>query len=229
MDLPNILARISTRIATVANRTSETPEKGEILSVFNADNTQVQLYVGNGTTPGGLAPAASVTIPAATASELGGVKIAGVLSGTANAPTLANSGVTAGTYAGLLSVEVEADGRVKSIIKLDDPKTLVIPGATDGASGAQLLTYARTLKEVKVLCRTTAFADAVPSAATTVLIKKVVSGVTTTIATISGITTATTTYDVNPDVTVESGAYVYAQISGSNNGVAVVNAVLVWG
>ena len=108
-----------------------------------------------------------------------------------------------------------------------DSKTLCIPGATDGASPAQYLPYSKKLKEVRLLFRDAKFASVTASASTTILVKKVVSGTTTTIATIAA--TVDTIYDVSPDTTVEAGAYVYACFSGANNGVAVANVVLVWG
>lgn len=107
------------------------------------------------------------------------------------------------------------------------PRTLTIPGGVDYASGRLYLPDGGTLASIKIQTHGNTGANVTPSASTTILINKVVGTTHTTIATISAITTATTTYDVSPDVAIEAGAFVYAKFSGSNNGVDVASVVLI--
>ena len=139
-------------------------------------------------------------------------------------------GLTAATYSGRLSVTVNAKGLVTSMAKIaEEPTTLNIPGGSGYASSGKICGIARTLPTVNVKFRNNNGTAATPSAATTIIVSKTVSGTTTTVATISGLTVADTVYTLSTPATIEAGARITAAFSGSNNGVAFADVEMVWG
>ncbi|MEA4834957.1 MAG: hypothetical protein VB133_07480 [Anaeromusa sp.] len=168
----------------------------------------------------------------ATSTTAGVIKMAGDFdpSSTGDSPQLKASGVTPATYSGRLSVTVNAKGLVTSVTKIaEEPTTLNIPGGTGYASSGKICGVARTLPTVNVKFRNNDGTAATPSAATTIVVSKTVSGTTTTVATISGLTVADTVYSLGTAATIEAGARVTAAFSGSNNGVAFADIEFVWG
>lgn len=141
-------------------------------------------------------------------------------------------GAMATSHAANVITGLSTSGTLTTVSREDhkhtpDPRTLVVPGASGAASGFLYIPTERKLASVNILCKTQAGVDLMPTAATTFIINKVVSGTTIAVATITT-TTAQTIYDVSPDATIEAGAYLYATFSGSNNGVYVANIITVW-
>lgn len=196
--------RIQLRRDTEANWTSANPIIGDGELAITKDTTPKKIKIGDGTT-------AWSSLPYLTT-------------------TLGNSGATAGTYAGRLSVTVSATGVITSISKIaEEPTTLNIPGGSGYASSGKICGVARTLPTVNVKFRNNDGTAATPSAATTIVVSKTVSGTTTTVATISGLTVADTVYSLGTAATIEAGARVTAAFSGLNNGVAFADVEMVWG
>ena len=80
----------------------------------------------------------TVTVPDATSSTEGVVRLTGDLAGTATAPVLAANGVTAGTYGdsgdNIPSITVDAKGRVSNIANRAMPNTAVTAGSYAGSA-----------------------------------------------------------------------------------------------
>ena len=212
--------------ATITVGEVTTGEPGTSVSVTNSGTTNAAVL--NFVIPKGATGDAGTL---ATTTTAGVIRLAGDLSaGTGDAPELKPSGVTAGTYSGRLSVTVNAKGLITSLTKIaEEPTTLNIPGGTGYASSGKICGVARTLPTVNVKFRNNNGTAATPSAATTIVVSKTVSGTTTTVATISGLTVADTVYSLGSAATIEAGARVTAAFSGSNNGVAFADVEMVWG
>lgn len=116
----------------------------------------------------------------ATTTTAGVIKLAGDLSaGTANAPELGASGVTAGTYTGPLQVVVNAKGLVTSMRPLAIAEqnipcgfSLEVVPSFGLASGKVVLPFAMTITQVDICSTTAAGADLAPSVSTNIVVYK---------------------------------------------------------
>ena len=196
---------IQLRHDTEANWTSANPILALSEFGITTDTTPIKIKIGNGTSNWATLPYVTAEIPNATSSIAGGIKLAGDFdpSSTGDSPQLKASGVTASTYAGHLSVTVNAKGLVTSMRTLTIAEqnipcgfSLEVVPSFGLASGKVVLPFAMKITQVDICSTTAAGADLTPSISTNMLVYQNGSSILTQAFSAANTTNAAVTLDL---------------------------------
>lgn len=213
-----IIAPVRAKRDTLANWTGIVPLEGLLCYCTTAGSRC--LFIGDGTTAAQTLIASALTggytLPDATASVKGGIKLAGDLAGTAASPVLANTAVTAGNYKSA-NVTVDAKGRITAASQGVCGFTLTVVPSFGLASAAFVAPFPMSLTRIDIISKSAAGVDLAPSSSTTMAAYKNGSSALT-----QAFTTAATT-NASISLALAAGDVVYL-LQSAANGTAQVSA-----